>query len=309
VTHLEISLRQLQYFEAAAQHGNLKTAAATLCVSASSLSLGVAHLEKITGRQLFHRRHARGIVLTDDGKELLLEARNILQQVYDLQRPSFARPHDIVANINLGCLFSLSPFILPTLIKEFGKNYPSVEVHIFESHGEELPAGLHSGMYDLIISYDTDMPNALNIMPIKALPARALLSASHPLASKSAVMLKQLADEPFIFVGYAHTRDYFVSVFSECGVPQPTVYQRVQSYELVRNLVGQGLGYSIVNICPPFGNDPTHEVVAVPIADAATVPHLIVANLRGSRMNRVLSAFVDTTREVVDSVQLLHENY
>lgn len=304
--NLEISLRQLQYFAAAAQHNNLKLAAAELNVSASSLSLAIAHLERTTGRQLFLRRHARGLVLTDDGKELALEARNILDQVQDMQRSVVADSRDIVANLNVGCLFSLSPFIVPSLIAAFAKNYPSVDVRIFESHIEDLLLGLHAGKFDLIISYDTDLPSAVNIMPLKALPPHVLIAASHPLAGEPEVSLTQLASEPFILVDYSNTRDYYLSVFSECGVPQPAICQRVQSYELLRNLVGYGVGYSLVNICPPFGNDPAAAVVALPIAEKSRIPQLIIANLQRARMNQVLSAFVDTTREVVSGLRLLN---
>jgi len=303
---LKISLRQLQYFVAAARHGNLKTAAASLNASAASLSLAVAHIEEITGRQLFHRRHARGLVLTDEGKELAMESRNILQQVYDLQNLGVVNPHQIAAKIDFGCLHSLAPFVGPAFIKAFANSYPSVAVRIFEDHGEGLRHGLRSGMYDLIIGYDTDMPSAFNIVPIKALPPLILLSADHPLAREDTIALRQLVDEPFIYVSYPHSRDYLVSVFSECGVPQPEIYQMVQSYELLRNLVGQGLGYAVATICPPFGHDPSKEVVARPIAETPRTPVLVVANLRGARMNKVLTAFVETFRDVVETLELVH---
>ncbi len=301
----EISLRQLQYLAVTAQHGSYKAAAETLNVSTSSLSLAIAHLEKTTGLQLFERRHARGVVLTDDGRELALEARNILHQVEGIQRSKELSPLEIETTLRIGCLSSISAFVMPKLILSFRGKFPSVDVDVHEGNIDDLLAGLSSGKFDMVITYDTDLPSAINMLPICGLPPHVLLASTHSLATEKEVSLQQLSDEPYILADYPNTRDYLLSVFSSCGVKPPNICQRVQSYELLRNLVGYGLGYAVVNVCPPFGNDPDARVVALPITEQPRVPELVIANLQRARLNRAQKAFIETTVEVVGSLKLM----
>jgi DNA-binding transcriptional LysR family regulator len=46
------------------------------------------------------------------------------------------------------------------------------------------------------------------------------------------------------------TRDYFLAVFGEFGL-QPNVAYRASSAEMVRSMVANGFGYSLLNFCPP----------------------------------------------------------
>jgi LysR family transcriptional regulator of beta-lactamase len=64
-----VSLNGLRAFEAAARHLNLSRAAEELCVTQAAVSHQVKALEAQLGRALF-RRHARGLLLTDEGEAL-----------------------------------------------------------------------------------------------------------------------------------------------------------------------------------------------------------------------------------------------
>lgn len=119
------------------------------------------------------------------------------------------------------------------------------------------------------------------------------------------VKLARLMEEPFILVDYSHTRDYLLSVFAECGLPVPRICQRVRSYELVRTLVGIGFGFSIVNISPAFGCDPSVPVVARPILDQVRVPRLVIARMQRARLNHIQTEFMTMSSEIVRGLPLM----
>ena len=48
------------------------------------MSGAIAGLEAILGVQVFVRRHARGLVMTDAGQHLLFEARDIIGRVWEI---------------------------------------------------------------------------------------------------------------------------------------------------------------------------------------------------------------------------------
>ena len=67
---MDITLRQIKYFIAAAETGKIATAANMLSISPSSITESIKELESITGVRLI-TRHRRGINLTFDGYRFL----------------------------------------------------------------------------------------------------------------------------------------------------------------------------------------------------------------------------------------------
>lgn len=78
----DFSLRQLSYFLAAAECESVQQAAQALHVSAPAVSTAIAHLEALLGVQLFRRRHARGLILTEQGSAFAVQCCGILQEAW-----------------------------------------------------------------------------------------------------------------------------------------------------------------------------------------------------------------------------------
>ncbi len=80
-----LTLRHLVYFSAAAENESALRAAEQLNVSPPAISGAISSIEHILGEQLFVRRHARGLTLTEAGHHLLLEARDIIGRVKEIE--------------------------------------------------------------------------------------------------------------------------------------------------------------------------------------------------------------------------------
>ena len=80
-----LTVRQLTYVTSVAQHETIAGAAAALGIAAAAISAAVAQVEATAGVQLFERRHARGMVLTVAGRELVAEARSLLAALRELE--------------------------------------------------------------------------------------------------------------------------------------------------------------------------------------------------------------------------------
>lgn len=74
-----VTLQQLRYLIAVAEHGSINAAAGALYTSQSNVSAAVAELERELGIQIFTRSN-RGVALTNDGTELLGYARQVVEQ-------------------------------------------------------------------------------------------------------------------------------------------------------------------------------------------------------------------------------------
>jgi DNA-binding transcriptional LysR family regulator len=65
---MRFTLRQLEYFLAAAEAGSVTEAAQNIPVAQSSVSAAIAQLEAALGVQLLIRHHAQGISPTAEGR-------------------------------------------------------------------------------------------------------------------------------------------------------------------------------------------------------------------------------------------------
>jgi DNA-binding transcriptional LysR family regulator len=84
VAEPSFTLVQLRYFAAAAEHGSMTKASRELMVSQSAISTAVAQLEKELGVQLLLRHHARGLALTEAGRNFYQELLGFLEHSGEL---------------------------------------------------------------------------------------------------------------------------------------------------------------------------------------------------------------------------------
>src|SRR4030095_3567523 len=102
---------KLRIFHAAAEAGSFTHAAETLHLSQSAISRQVSALENDVGVPLFHR-HARGLVLTEQGEILSRTAHAVLMKLESVRsRLSEAkdRPSGILRVTTTGGLGTSSP--------------------------------------------------------------------------------------------------------------------------------------------------------------------------------------------------------
>jgi DNA-binding transcriptional LysR family regulator len=116
-----VSLRQLEYFVAAAEAGQMSAAAARFPVSQSAVSVAIAQLERTLGVQLFHRRKARGLSLTPAGTELFTDARRLLEHAVELEASAQTIGQEISGLLKIGCFPTLTPFYMPRVLDAFAQ--------------------------------------------------------------------------------------------------------------------------------------------------------------------------------------------
>ncbi len=79
---MPISLRQIRYFVATAELGQISRAAVELSISQSAVTTAIRELELTVNLQLFERSSS-GMELTPAGREFLFHAYEILQKVHE----------------------------------------------------------------------------------------------------------------------------------------------------------------------------------------------------------------------------------
>lgn len=287
-----ITLRHLVYFAAAARNESVLRAAAELNVSPPAISGAISGLESILGERLFVRRHARGLVLTDAGHHLLLEARDIIGQVWEIESIRSKAWRKLRSRIAFGCLGDIAPSLVPPLLRKFQSLHPNVEVAWqADSHGP-LMHRLEDGVLDMIFVMDFEISPTLHSTILQPTPVQVVVPNGHPLA-KGTVSLKDFAEEPFILLDVAKTRDYFLSIFGDFGL-QPNIATRAPSAEMVRSLVANGFGYSLLNFCTAE----RHNIVYLPLEDHIRPSNLVAVRPYRRRPSKISDDFVQVAATI-----------
>lgn len=105
---------------------------------------------------------------------------------------------------------------------------------------------MRDGSLNLALTYDLALVDEIEFMPLVALPPYVILPKLHKLARMGPVPLASLLDEPYVMLDLAYSREYFASLFDTVGHRPVAAFQSAQP-EVVRGMVANGLGYSILN--------------------------------------------------------------
>ncbi len=294
-----LTLRHLVYFSAAAENESALRAAEQLNVSPPAISGAISSIEHILGEQLFVRRHARGLTLTEAGHHLLLEARDIIGRVKEIESVRSSRARRFRNRIAVGCLGDIAPNIVPPLVKSFRARFPQTEVTWQTDVHGSLMQKLEDGGLDVIFVLDFEISPNLHTTLLQGAPAQCVLQESHPLAANQEISLAALADEPFILLDIPKTRDYFLSIFGDLGV-QPNIALKAPSAEMVRSLVANGFGYSLLNFCIPE----RRNIVYRSLAGHTRPSNLIAVRPYRRRPSKVSDDFVDQAVRIVRQANL-----
>jgi DNA-binding transcriptional LysR family regulator len=290
------SLRALQYFLEAARNKSVSAAAKALNISPASVSVAISDLEKDLDLQLFVRQPARGMKLTPAGEVIVAEARSLLAHADEFQSRAGALGDSLEGDLSVACFTNLGPAYFSNLLAQFCGLHPSVSVKIYVGDHQEILSGLVGGQFELAVTFDLDVPKNFEWLKLAAIPPQVVLPAKHPLAKAKRVSLKRMASEPLILMDLPHTRDYFMSLFHRLHI-SPNVRFSSTNFEMVRTLVGNGLGYSILNLMPnsPSTYDGT-RVQYVPISEDVRDLEVGCLSIGRVAQRRVAKAFIEHTR-------------
>jgi DNA-binding transcriptional LysR family regulator len=289
---IDLPLRVLRYFVAAAERGNVTEAARELNVSQPSVSLAIARMEGALGVELFVRQHARGVALTPAGSEVLLEARKLLSQASDFLLAASSVGQALRGTLSIGCLSYLVPSFLPAILKGFLDLHPEIDVSFREGDQDTLQAALANGEIEIAITYDLLLARRFTVRQLLELPPYLLLPERHRLARRPYVTLRDVAAEPCVLLDLPISREYFASVFGAVDL-KPLVRYRTASVEAVRSFVGNGLGYSVLN--HPSRTGTTYDgrrTRVVGLSDALPPARIAAVHLAEHKLRAIAQAFL-----------------
>jgi LysR family hydrogen peroxide-inducible transcriptional activator len=147
---INVTLRQLRYFNALARHGHFGRAAQACSISQPAMSMQIKELEEALGGVLLERG-ARQIALTNVGEEAAQRVRDILRLVDELGDLARASRDRLVGRLRIGMIPTIAPYLLPEVMGNLTRMHPELDVHVRETLTPKLIQELADGRLDTAI--------------------------------------------------------------------------------------------------------------------------------------------------------------
>jgi LysR family hydrogen peroxide-inducible transcriptional activator len=198
-----ITLRQLRYLAALAEHRHFGRAADACAVSQPALSMQIRVLEKFLGADLVERRHG-DVALTEIGLEVVRRGDSLLAGSRDLV--DVARHHGRVLSgrLNFGIIPTLAPYVLPKVLPLLTRLHPDLRVDLRETQTDILLGELTRGTLDVVMLALPVTDPELESIKLFDDPFLLAVPADDPRADKRSVLPKDIDHERLILLEEGH---------------------------------------------------------------------------------------------------------
>ncbi|MEX5589812.1 LysR family transcriptional regulator [Pseudomonas urmiensis] len=242
---MSLTLRQVRYFVATAEIGQISQAALHLNISQSAVTTAIKELEAMLGALLF-QRSAQGMSLTDAGRHFLNRAYVILRSVDDALNSPLP---DVRASglLRLAASYTVIGYFLPHHLQRLEHWHPDVLIEVHEQERSAIEQGLLEGRFDMAVVLTANLTHPDIVSETLFNSERRLwLPSHHPLCERSAVSLADVAQQPYILLTVDEAEQSAMRYWQQAG-QQPDVRVRTSSVEAVRSMVANGSGVAILS--------------------------------------------------------------
>jgi LysR family transcriptional regulator, benzoate and cis,cis-muconate-responsive activator of ben and cat genes len=244
-----MELRQLRYFVAVAQELSFTRAAQKLHLAQPALSRQIRQLEEEIGVRLLERNR-RSTHLTDAGRVFLGEACALLEQTERAVRAAQKTDRAAAGQLNIGYVWGLFHSLAPAIIGRFRQLLPDIAVNLFDLTATEQADALVEGKLDAgFIGFAQEADTAgLAKRKVGTSLFVAALPEKHPVARKSPVPLRALADDLFIMISeqsYPGASHYVSEACERAGF-RPKIARTVERGYTILGLVAARCGVALL---------------------------------------------------------------
>ena len=238
-----MDLRQLAAIAAVADAGSFSAAARRLHTVQSNVSTHVARLERELGAVLVDRTTG---TMTAEGEVVVDRARRVQHEIESLRADVASMLHEVSGPVRLGCIGTVSRWLVPRLFDLMDERHPNVRVVIVDATTTSLVPQILSESLDLaVVNVPLSQPE-LSTEPLFDEDRIVLAPNDHPLAAHARVQLADLAGHELLLEprGTAF-RDELDDEAARIGV-EMRVRAEIDGIRLLTSLAFEGFGPAMV---------------------------------------------------------------
>ena len=289
-----MTIQQLRYFIALAEHLHFGEAAKACFISQPSLSNSIAELEAELELKLFDRS-SRNVELTLAGESFYADSRDIIKRIGEAINNARRADMGILGRLKIGALGGLSAGYFPSRVKEFGEKHPNISIKYQITNMRAINTEILKGIMDIAITRKIDIDNRYEQLAWTVLYKDRfglVVHKDNPLAIRETIDLKELTNEPFVFLDKEVTPNvyaYTLQLRLNRGL-KPKITNTAATLEIACTLIKAGLGIAILPDCAlSYGVD---ELKFISIDGDDMMSDVVLVWNKGNE-NPVLPIFLD----------------
>lgn len=242
-----MTITQLTYVLAIAEHKNFTKAAEKCFVTQPTLSTQIQKLEEELDILIFDRGK-KPIELTEVGRKIVHQARNIVNESDRIQDIVDQQKGFIGGEFRIGIIPTIMPTLLPMFLKAFIKKYPKVKLKIEELTTDDIIQRINDGHLDAAIAATPLENSNIKERVLYFEPFVGYIPEHHRLYKKKTIDVSDLEIEDMLLLEDGHCfRD---GVINLCKAFKDQTNENFQlesgSIETLIKLSNEGLGMTLL---------------------------------------------------------------
>lgn len=299
-----LTLRDLQYVVAVADHRHFGNAARACHVSQPALSGQIKKIEKYLGVILFERdtrrraTEAGSVTITEVGAAVVRQTRVVLEEAEKILTAARSTRAPLTGSFRLGAIATLGPYLMPHLLAPLRKAFPQLELNLKEGLTDDLLDELRAGQLDAVLAAKTFAPDGLHVVPLFDEPFLLTLPKEHPLLRKDPIKVSELNAADMVLLEDGHClRDQTIEV---CPPKRRGNIKEmhVTSLETLRHLVASGAGYTLMPLLAVSDDERLRDLIRYRRLEGKNTARTIVLTCRARFPRRqevdLLAEFIRT---------------
>ena len=242
-----MTITQLYYVLAVAEHQNFTKAAEKCYVTQPTLSMQIQKLEDQLDIQIFDRSK-KPIELTAVGVKIVEQAKNIVNEADRIKDIVDQQKGFIGGEFKLGIIPTIMPTLLPMFLKTFIKRYPKVTLKIKELTTEAIINRINDGHLDAAILTTPLENDSIKERVLFYEPFVSYIPEGHRLEKKKNIEVDDLEIDDMLLLEDGHCfRDGVINLCKSLKQQDEEAFQlQSGSIEMLVKLSNEGLGMTLL---------------------------------------------------------------
>ena len=295
-----MTITQLQYVLAVAEHKNFTLAAEKCFVTQPTLSMQIQKVEEELNIQIFDRTK-KPIQLTEIGQKIVNQAKNIVNEADRMKDIVEQQKGFIGGEFKLGIIPTVMPTLLPMFLNTFVKKYPKVKLIIEELNTDDIILRLKNGNLDAAIAATPLNEEKLKEIVIYYEPFVAYIPEKHRIADKKEIEVSDLNLDEILLLQDGHCfRDGILNLCKNQGVAPANNFQiQSGSFETLIKLADEGLGTTLLPYLHTLDLNEKNKEKLKPFKDPKPAREVSLIYPKNELKIHIINALRDTISGVV----------
>ena len=242
-----MTITQLQYVLAVAEHKNFTLAAEKCFVTQPTLSMQIQKIEEELNILIFDRSK-KPIQLTAIGQKIVEQAKNIVNEAGKIKDIVEFQKGFIGGEFRIGIIPTIMPTLLPMFLNNFIKKYPKIKLIIEELNTDEIITKLKNGHLDAAIAATPLEDEKIKEIVLYYEPFVAYIPENFAISQKNEIEVSDLNIEDILLLQDGHCfRDGILNLCKNQNPASKNSFQLESgSFETLIKLADEGLGTTLL---------------------------------------------------------------